>query len=152
MVPVADRYWTHYSHFITTMILLSFLKQVNNFITQVCKLYNKFNIIYLTKHWHYKVAYYIWLWYNCNKEYSVVECLPSFQKEGGDMVKKREYVCWVLLLIAIILFLLLMIIVVIKKWHLSISLNVSLIFRVDIQHSKTECSLFYFMQVPLTYS
>ena len=45
----------------------------------------------------------------------VAECLPSSLKEGGDMVKKREYVCRILILLAIILFLLLMIIVVIKK-------------------------------------
>ena len=56
-------------------------------------------------------------------EYSVVECLPSSIKEGGDMVKKREYVCKVLLYIAIILFLLLMLVVEIKKWHLSLWLK-----------------------------
>ena len=41
--------------------------------------------------------------------------LQSLLKRGGDMVKKREYVCKVLLYIAIILFFLLMIIVEIKK-------------------------------------
>ena len=39
------------------------------------------------------------------------------------MVKKRDYVCKVLLYFAIILFLLLLIIVEIKKWHLSLWLK-----------------------------
>ena len=56
--------------------------------------------------------------------------------------------CWVFRYITIILFLVIIMIIVIKKWHLIHQQWIKCLTnenRVDIQHTKTECSLFYFM-------
>lgn len=65
-------------------------------------------------------------------------------------MKKRDFVIKVLRYITIILFLLIILIVVIKKWRsfdrISVWFNPN---WVDIQLGKTECPLFYFMQILL---